>query len=273
MHYRPLLLPLALALAACSQAPAPAAAPPAQGAAAQAGPAASATPAQLEKYHWQLTGATSADGKRIDALFARPDQPLQLDFAGDRLSVANACNRLGGSYRIDGDRLQLKPMTQTMMACADRAIAELDGAIAQRLQGRPKLSLQAGADTLQLRLLTDGGDNLVFNGQPTAETRYGGAGETVFLEVAPQTQPCSHPMMPNAQCLQVRERKYGENGVAAGTPGAWQPLYQNIEGYTHEAGIRNVLRVKRFAVKNPPADAPNTAYVLDMVVESEVVKP
>ena len=47
---------------------------------------------------------------------------------------------------------------------------------------------------------------------------------------------------------------------------------QNIEGYTHEAGIRNVLRVKRFNVKNPPAGAPSVAYVLDIVVESEVVK-
>ena len=75
------------------------------------------------------------------------------------------------------------------------------------------------------------------------------------------------------QCLQVRELKYDKNGVAVGTPGEWQPLSQNIEGYTHEAGIRNVLRVKRFNVKNPPAGAPSTAYVLDLVVESEVVKP
>ena len=41
-----------------------------------------------------------------------------------------------------------------------------------------------------------------------------------------------------------------------------------IEGYTHEDGVRNVVRVKRYEVKNPPADAPSQAYVLDMVVES-----
>jgi len=69
------------------------------------------------------------------------------------------------------------------------------------------------------------------------------------------------------QCLQVRELKYDKNGVAVGAPGEWKPLSQNIKGYTHEAGIRNVLRVKRFNVKN------STAYVLDLVVESEVVKP
>jgi len=30
--------------------------------------------------------------------------------------------------------------------------------------------------------------------------------------------------------------------------------------------------VKRYTLKQPPADAPPTAYVLDMIVESEIVK-
>jgi hypothetical protein len=72
------------------------------------------------------------------------------------------------------------------------------------------------------------------------------------------------------QCLRVRERTYAENGTLA-AQGEWQPLYQDIEGYTHVPGTRNVLRVKKFAVKNPPADASSVAYVLDMVVESEIV--
>ncbi|HYM87381.1 MAG TPA: DUF4377 domain-containing protein, partial [Pseudoxanthomonas sp.] len=46
-----------------------------------------------------------------------------------------------------------------------------------------------------------------------------------------------------------------------------------IEGYTHEAGIRNVLRVKRYTIKHPPADGSSLVYVLDMVVESEATKP
>jgi hypothetical protein len=31
--------------------------------------------------------------------------------------------------------------------------------------------------------------------------------------------------------------------------------------------------VKRYPVKDPPADGSSLAYVLDMVVESEIVKP
>lgn len=276
MNHRPLLLALLpLALAACSQTPSNHTAPVAAASAAAPIPAVPATASTfdtgiLARYHWRLSAASAADGKRIDALFARPDKPLQLDFVRDRLSVSNACNRIGGNFKVESGRLKTGQMVQTMMACQDQALAGLDSAISQRLQNLPRVSVQSEGDAPKLSLAADNGDTLVFTGEPTAETRYGGEGTTVFLEVAAQAKPCSHPLIPNKQCLQVRERSYGENGVVQST-GQWQPLYQDIEGYTHEPGIRNVLRVKRFTIKNPPADAPSTAYVLDMVVESEIV--
>ena len=70
------------------------------------------------------------------------------------------------------------------------------------------------------------------------------------------------------QCLQVREIQYDDKGLKIGAPGEFQHFYDSIEGYQHEPGIRNVLRVDRYTVENPPADASNRAYVLDMVVES-----
>lgn len=258
MKYAWLILPL---LAACATTPK-------SEAGAAAGGKASADASTLAAYHWRLHEANGRDGKRIDALFARPQQPLQLDLRDGRLGVSNACNRIGSEYRIEKGRLVSGRMAQTLMACADPALAALDGAIGQRLESRPRIDLTPG-DAPHLRLTTDSGDTLDFVGVPTAETRYGGAGETVFLEVDAQTQPCSHPLTPDRRCLKVRERHYDANGLAAGAPGEWQLLYQDIEGYAHEAGVRNVLRVKRYAIKNPPADAPSQAYVLDMVVESE----
>ena len=65
---------------------------------------------------------------------------------------------------------------------------------------------------------------------------------------------------------------YDQQGLKTGTPGEWENFYQDIEGYTHENGIRNVVRVKRYKIANPPADASNLTYVLDMVVVSEVIK-
>ena len=71
----------------------------------------------------------------------------------------------------------------------------------------------------------------------------------------------------------MREVHYDDKGLEQGQRGAFENFYDGIEGYTHEAGVRNVLRVKRYAVKNPPADASSQAYVLDMVVGSKIVKP
>ena len=147
---------------------------------------------------------------------------------------------------------------------------ELDAAIASRLQGTLQTRLRRG-EAPQLELVAANGDTLVFNRTPTPQTRYGSEGTTVFFEVAPQRKPCSHPLIPNMQCLLVREVHYDERGLKTGTPGEWQPLYQEIEGYTHTPGTRNVLPLKKFDVTNPPPDASSVAYTLDMVVESEVV--
>jgi heat shock protein HslJ len=275
MKYRLLWLPLALA--ACSQTPQGAGPAPSAAISAARTPVAAATTAAtadnlLIQYIWQLTDATDSAGKRVDVLFARPDKPVELMFHADRISVTNSCNAISGGYNIKDNQLQMGPMAHTLMACADPSLSALDSAIGQRLQGNLKMSLQAEGNAPHLQLVADSGDTLSFTGRPTAETRYGGPGETIFLEVAAKTTPCNHPLIPDKQCLQVRERHYDEHGLQTGAPSDWQPLNQDIEGYAHEDGIRNVLRVKRYTIKNPPADAPSIAYVLDTVVESEKVQ-
>ena len=266
---RLLLLALPLALAGC---PKPAEQTDAPAPVATAAPEAPATPSAdaatlLPQYHWQLMNATDAQGKRIDALFARADKPLQLDFKDGRLGVANTCNRMGGTYTLSDTSLTIGRLTSTMMACTDNALMALDQEAGKRLEGTLKIAASQDG-VAQLKLTTATGDTLVFAGNPTAETRYGGPGERVFLEVAAETQPCSHPLIPDKQCLQVREITYDDKGLKVGTPGEFQPFHDSIEGYTHQPGIRNVLRVDRYTVKNPPADASSSAYVLDMVVES-----
>ncbi len=265
-----LLWLLPLVLAACMAAPKP------DTQAAVPAPASDALPTStttLTRYHWQLHDAVDAGNQRLDALFGKTDKPpLQLDFTADQLSVRNACNVIGGGYRIVDDHLVTTSLRQTMMACTDATLMQRETTIKAVLQGRPTLIVSTAGDTPLLTLAATSGQTLTFAGQPTAETRYGGPGETVFLEVAAQTTPCRHPLMPDQTCLQVRERHYGANGLRAGEPGPWQPLQQGIEGYVHQPGVRNVLRVKRYTLKRPPADAPSSAYVLDMVVESAIEK-
>ena len=231
-------------------------------------PSIAADPALLKAYHWQLTDARTAAGQRIGALFVRADKPVQLDFTNNRVSVGNTCNRMGGGYVIQAGKLQFGPLASTMMSCADTSLSKLDKEVGGRLQGSTQYLLQT-SDQPQLTLTTGAGDKLVFTGQPTPETRYGGDGERMFLEVAAQTKACSHPLIPNKQCLQVRQIQYDAKGLKT-AQGNWQLFYQDIDGYTHQDGVRNILRVKRYRVANPPADAPNSAYVLDMVVETDM---
>ena len=172
------------------------------------------------------------------------------------------------AVRLSGQTVKLGPYAATRMACADPKLAALDGEVGKRLQGDFGLRMAGGA-IAQIELTSGSGDVLVFGGKDTAETRYGGPGERIFLEIAADTKPCNHPLMRDQQCLQAREIKFDDKGLKVGTPGAYTVFPDQIQGYFHEPGVRNVLRVNRYTLANPPADASKYAYVLDMVVESD----
>ncbi|MFI4958890.1 MAG: DUF4377 domain-containing protein [Lysobacterales bacterium] len=265
-----LLLLLPLALTACMSTPESTMHTAAPAAASATVPTSTIT---LARYHWQLRDAVDGNNRRLDVLLDKPDQPLQLDFSADRITVSNACNGMHGGYTIVEGHLVTASLLHTMMACTDPTLMQRESTIKAVLQGRPTLILTTAGDTPLLTLAADSGLSLTFAGSLTAEAHYDGPGETMFLEVAPDTTHCHHPLIPDKSCLLVRERHYDAQGLRSGQPGPWQPLQQDIDGYVHQPGTRNVLRVKRYTLKQPPADAPSTALVLDMVVESEIVKP
>jgi hypothetical protein len=109
-------------------------------------------------------------------------------------------------------------------------------------------------------------------GESTPESLYG-AGTMVFLEIAAQSVPGANPPMPETRCLQYRERHYDDEGLVVGTPGEWKPLTIKIEGITHHEGVGNVPRVKQFQDLAPAGGARSNIYVLDLIVESEMVTP
>jgi len=266
---------LALALIACSRAPdeqAGTAIAPAVG--ASVGAATTATDVTLlEGHHWRLHDARSADNKRIDVLLISVERPVQLDFAQGRLSISNTCNRMGGAYSIKGAQLEIGQLMSTMMACADPAVTMLDAEIGARLKGTLSFAIRAADGSQHLTLTNGAGDVLDFIGHPTPAMRFGGPDETIFLEVAGETRPCPHPLAGQPECLQVREVHFDDRGLRSGTPGEFQHFYASIEGFRHEPGVRNVLRVQRYQHEPVPADGSALAYVLDMVVESEQLPP
>ncbi len=242
-----LLIPLAAwTLSACSTAPAT--------------PAANAD--TLQAYTWNMqTPAWRLPGQA----------PLQLHFDGQRLALSQLCNQASAPYQAEGHRLQLGAPMATLRACPDAALMQLEQRVLAQLPQLRSYAISGGASAPQLQLTFADGSQWQLGGQPTPATRFGGPGERIFLEVAAQTVACNHPLMPQAQCLRVRELHYNAQGLRQGS-GEWQAFYGSIEGYQHQAGVRNVLRLQRYPAQAAgapqPADAPRYAYVLDLVVES-----
>lgn len=242
----------------------------------QPAPAAPDAARVLEGHHWQLIAAFDADGQP-SRQWRQPDRPvLQLDFQQQRLAVRNLCNTLGAGYRLEGAAMKVEAPVSTQMACAEPGLMALEQRVAAQLPRTQGYTLGSAQPTGKptLALTFSDGSRWQLLGQPTPATRYGSAGEQVFFEVAPQQVACNHPLMPNAMCLRVRELRYDAGGRQQ-VAGDWRILQGGIEGYRHEAGIRNVLRVQRYSLARNgqlPADAPSHALVLDMVVESERVR-
>lgn len=228
----------------------------------------------LQTHHWQLKNAQNPQGNpdmqwHLPATSTSPLRTVGLRFADNQtLSVDRLCNAAHGSYKIDGEHIQMSRLVSTMMACNDVSLMELEHNVIQQL---PKVRSWKIADgpspTLELHF--DSGAVWQLQGTPTYETLYGRS-ERIFLEVAPQKVACSHPLIPHFQCLQVRELIYNPQGIKQ-SAGVWGNYYGNVEGYGHQAGVRNVLRIKRFTRPQTPVDASKHIDVLDMVVESEIV--
>jgi len=225
---------------------------------------------KLGRYRWTLAFATDAGNHPIAGLSPVHDHPVVLTFTGSRLSVQGQCNRFGGGYQVlASNQLTANVGASTMMAC-DPALMKADSALSNLLAQPLRIQI-TGRPIAHLKLVSPNKSTLNFTGEPTPESLYG-AGARVFLEIAAQSVSCPNPPSPNTRCLEYRERHYDDKGLPVGTPGDWKPLTFNIEGFTHREGERNVLRVKRFQRPASPGGAPSNLYVLDMVVESEIVK-
>lgn len=221
----------------------------------------------LQSNVWTLQSGTEASGQPIAGL-AVPGHGFVLRFEGARVAVKGACNQMNGSWRASPqDQLNIGRLASTMRAC-EEPLMKADTALAAALAQPLDVQWQRGSSTLALK--TPGGQTLTLTGEPTLESRYGKP-TRIFLEVDAQTVPCQSGAAAPSQCLRVRERRFDAQGLRIEPPGEWSTFHGAIEGYTHEPGIRNVLRVNRYTRDKVPADASRYVYVLDLVVESAIV--
>lgn len=195
--------------------------------------------------------------------------PITLGFSEQRLSIDAGCNMMGAAWDLNAAKITTQQMISTMKGCNPELMKQESFAAA--LFKTPVVIAIDTTNATQpiLTIETATGQKYQFLGTQTAETRYQGQAETIFLEVAAETKPCTG--VAPQQCLQVREIKYNESGVKANV-GEWQLFYGTIEGFEHDPKLRTVLRLKRFTLAHPAADQSKYAYVHDLTVEQELVK-
>ena len=227
--------------------------------------AVSTSPAQLSQLKTQLTAYTWL-------LDTQSNKPMSLTLAEDgRYNIATTCNTLAGSWSHTASEIKTGNLITTMMACPESEMKQ-EG-LAGQFFDQAKLSFNLDTSNVQAPTLTLSnaeGKRYVFTGKMTAETKYQGQAETIFLEISPETKPCTGVTAQN--CLQVKEIKYNEKGLKTYHAQNWSNFYDNIEGFNHSANERQVIRVKRYNIKNPAADQSKYAYVYDMTVEREALK-
>ena len=200
------------------------------------------------------------------------DQPIVLSFDDQqRLSIATGCNTQGTSWKIEKGQIVTADLMSTMMACSPELMQQeqFSGALFGK-RHIPFVLDSQNPNKPTLTVIGATGQKVVFEGKMTAETQYQTQAEVIFLEIAPETKPCSG-VAPQT-CLQVREIKYAENGVKLATDQNWSLFYDQIQGFTHMPSERQVVRVKRYEIKNPAADQSKYAYVQDMIIERETIK-
>lgn len=229
----------------------------------------------LQSQHWRLQQAFDSRGQRTESWQTRGTTPSSSHTVGLRfleqqtLAVDRLCNNMNGSYSINGERMEIGRLASTMVACSNTELMALERRVGALLPEVRTWRIQ-GSNPAVLELGFNDGQRWLLQGTPTHESLHG-ASERIFWEVAPQTTPCPTSAAPNGQCLQVREVYYNAQSIKSGT-GAWQRFAGTIEGYTHQPGMRQVLRLKRF---EGPANAQGNKtpiYVHDMTVETETVR-
>ena len=105
--------------------------------------------APLENTYWKLT---SLGGSPIVTASPQREAHLILQPANRRVTGSGGCNRLSGSYQVNGDRISLGLVASTMMACVDGMKTEqnflkaLGRAIRWRISGQ-RLELLDAAGT------------------------------------------------------------------------------------------------------------------------------
>ncbi|HEY9317824.1 heat shock protein HslJ [Achromobacter deleyi] len=218
----------------------------------------------LAQTSWDLARWTQpGGGLRTIPHPSSGSRPLTVTFIHDRgsprMSGFAGCNQYNAPYTVANGQLivQANPVA-TMMACAAQNMA-LERAFLDGLTRITATSLDNTNNPQRMTWVLSTGDTLDF-GRRVDPVAGGQAGPTKLVYVNSERVPCNAGAG-RTLCYQVRD--------SAAQP--WQFWYGDITGFNFQPGIRYRLRVVEVADPNPPANGSSMRWVLDAVIEQEIV--
>lgn len=222
----------------------------------------------LKRHNWKLKNAVDKNNQPLTELLAFKDKAYlstsEMATGKQSLHFGLGCNGMEASYNLDVNSLldvntlNVGYVVSTEMAC--QHTPELT--FASLMTGKSQLSVTGNT----LTQVTADGSTLTWQGTLTSEAKYG-EGETIFLEVAPQTEACADGV--TQQCLKVRDVYYDDNWIKSGYSD-WRLMKNPIEGYSHDSQTRQILRINKYITDPVDVKGKQLLYVLDMVVETEM---
>ncbi|WP_251864651.1 META and DUF4377 domain-containing protein [Achromobacter sp. Marseille-Q4962] len=191
-------------------------------------------------------------------------RPLTLEFIRDRgeprVAGFAGCNQYNAPYTVANGLLivRARPVA-TMMACAPQNM-KLERDFLDGLTRITASAFDKSGNPQRLTLVLASGDTLDF-GRRADPAAGGQMGPTKLVYVNSERVPCSAGAG-RTLCYQVRD--------SASQP--WQLWHGEITGFQFQPGIRYRLRVVEVRDPDPAADASAARWVLDAVVEQEIVR-
>lgn len=229
----------------------------------------------LSNYRWILSKASDSKNQPVSALNKIKEQ-VTLNFnqqGNNSLNYSVGCNIMSANFQLQGDTLSTEDSMSTKMSCGELDAAE--NLLNQLIQGDSQLKLIINENSDELPILTqvtNEGSTLTWRGKLTAQAKYNSKGETIFWAVAADSKPCQDNQ--SQLCLQVKPVSYDDSGIKTST-GDYVEFAGTIDGYEHDGKHNEVLRLQRYKTNHDTVLVDNIdsnyAYVLDTVIEKEVV--
>jgi hypothetical protein len=196
-------------------------------------------------------------------------KPIEVIFSKDtKLDIKVTCNSFFGSYQVNEDKIIFPSVFGNMLgACLgpDGKLINSQDKIATHIfkKGYVHYSLDLkNNDHPKLTLEMINGEKFVFDGKMTPEYKYKSDGEIIFLDVHPEKKQCIGTTQKT--CLQVKEIQHYNQSIQSSSDQDWTLFSDEIQGFEYVPNQHQIIRVKRYEIKNAKTDQPKFAYIYDM---------